>query len=211
MNKNLYINNFEIWEQSETEQLPDISFIPPLTRRRLTKIEKIGIYLANKVCGDKNDYFTIFASRFGEWNITFELIKQLHLTAEISPAGFSTSVHNATPGILSVLTKNQHSYTAISAKEWTIDNALTEASISKLPVLLIYVEEETPEFYKEKFQTPFLSHGIALLISDKKEGQPIEISNSFSKDKFTTFTELKNFLINDTNLQTNHLLLRKLK
>ena len=95
MNKTLYIDNFTFWTENETEKIPDVSFIPAMLRRRMSVLEKIAISLAARITPKSDDYQIVFASRFGEWEQTIKLIRQFYEDKEMSPMGFSNSVHNA--------------------------------------------------------------------------------------------------------------------
>ena len=211
MNKNFYINSSVVWKGNAENPLPDISFIPSLIRRRLTDIEKIGLYLANQVCGDKNDYYVVFASRFGEWGQTIKLIEQFYNDREMSPAGFSNSVHNATPGILSVLKHNNYAYTSVAGNDNTIDSALLEAFCSKKNVLFVYAEEKMPEIYAEVCDNKNLfGYGCAFLISDIDGKVKINVS-SVKNSKNVSFDEIADFLENANSkiLKTSFLNIEK--
>ena len=56
----------------------------------------------------KEETKIVFSSRYGEWQQTIKLIQQMHDEGEMSPAGFSHSVHNAMPGILSIINKTPY-------------------------------------------------------------------------------------------------------
>ena len=103
MNNIIGLDDFYIWRESDKEHLPDVSFIPPMMRRRMTDLQKIAIGVAHHVAPENTDYQMVFASRYGEWQQTLKLIKQFHDDGEMSPAGFSNSVHNAAAGVFSVL------------------------------------------------------------------------------------------------------------
>ena len=224
MNKKFYINSYAVWRGNSENTLPDVSFVPPLVRRRLTGVEKIGISLANQVCGGRDDYFVVFASRFGEWGQTIKLIRQFYEDVEMSPAGFSTSVHNAMPGILSVLRHNRMAYTAVAANERTLDNALVEAFCGKKPVLFIYAEEKMPEIYAGVCPVECqFGYGCAFLISDAVDavGEAADTDGadcaglvevcSGTGDRVISFDELVEFLQADTGaLQGAYLTIRKL-
>ena len=76
MKKIFYIQKHAIWQQGKTEKAPDISFIPTLLRRRITTVEKIGLYLAHQMEPIPANCQIVFASRFGEWQQTIDLIHQ---------------------------------------------------------------------------------------------------------------------------------------
>ena len=139
---------------------PDISFIPPLERRRLTGVERAALSVAWQV-RPEGEVPVVFASRWGEIGVTVKLMKQFHADHEMSPAGFSASVHNAAPGALSLLTHNHAPYTAIAARERSLEAGVLEALVQgtavagrppyRGPVVFVFAEEATPEFYAPEF------------------------------------------------------------
>ena len=206
MNDVFYLEKFFIWKGDSDTECPDVNFIPALIKRRLTLVEKIGIYIANNLLPIDENVKIIFASRFGEWRETIKLIRQMYDESEMSPAGFSHSVHNATPGMFSIINKFKNNYTTIASNEDTIDSSLLEAICSKEDVLLIYAEEPIPDFYKEVNEdiTEEFMHGFGFgfLLSKnlnsevlKEDVKKISIdTNSLNTNKNTSFLEVINFL-----------------
>jgi hypothetical protein len=80
-----------------------------------------------------------------------KLMRQCHDDGEMSPAGFSASVHNAAPGAFSLLMKNRAPYTAIAARGRSREMGWLEATSMKGRVVFVYAEEDTPEFYRPEF------------------------------------------------------------
>ena len=128
---------------------PDISFIPPLERRRLTGVERAALAVAWQV-RTEGEVPVVFASRWGEIGVTVKLMTQFHADREMSPAGFSASVHNAAPGAFSLLTHNHAPYTAIAARERSLEAGLLEA-LAQGAVVFVFAEEATPAFYASAF------------------------------------------------------------
>ena len=128
---------------------PDVSFIPPLERRRLTGVERAALSVAWQV-RPEGDVPVVFASRWGEIGVTVKLMTQFHADREMSPAGFSASVHNAAPGAFSLLTHNHAPYTAIAARERSLEAGLLEA-LTQGAVVFVFAEETTPAFYAPAF------------------------------------------------------------
>ena len=128
---------------------PDVSFIPPLERRRLTGVERAALAVAWQV-RPEGDVPVVFASRWGEIGVTVKLMTQFHADREMSPAGFSASVHNAAPGAFSLLTHNHAPYTAIAARERSLEAGLLEA-LTQGAVVFVFAEETTPAFYAQAF------------------------------------------------------------
>ena len=208
MNSTLYIDKFIFWTESDTEQLPDVSFIPAMLRRRMSVIEKTAIALASKIAPEHNDYRIVFASRFGEWEQTIKLIRQFYTDKEMSPAGFSNSVHNASMGHLSLLTHNKNSYTSIAAGERTIENALLDAITSDKPVLFVYAEEKSPQEYTKILDKPVLTHGCAIYL-DKSGTNAYELNTNDKDLPLLSFEQLHDYLENRKDIETSNWKLSK--
>ena len=158
------------WRDDGTGAKPDLSFVPPLERRRLTPLERAALFVAHAALAQVPDLASppvVFASRWGEIGTTFKLMRQMHEEGEMSPAGFSNSVHNAAPGHLSLLLKDTASYTAIAAGAATYDMGLLEASTYPGRVLFVYAEEATPEFYRPHFADVQAAHAVALVLENE--------------------------------------------
>lgn len=140
---------------------PDVLFIPPLDRRRLTGVERAALSVAWKV-RPEGEVPVVFASRWGEMGVTLKLMEQFHAEREMSPARFSASVHNAAPGVFSLLTHNHAPYTAIAARERSLEAGLLEAIVQGAAarsvigpyqgvVVFVFAEEATPALYAPEF------------------------------------------------------------
>ena len=86
----------------------------------------------------------------------------------MSPAGFSSSVHNAAPGAWSLFTKNRAPYTAIAARDRSYEMGLVEAEAQLAAgapyVLYVYAEEATPEYYLPAFGETVTAQAVAMLL-----------------------------------------------
>lgn len=108
----------------------DVSFIPMMLRRKLNKFGRAGLYtLYNAYCGGSPDL--VFSSCYGDFDRVVKLIAQRNEDGEVSPAGFSSSVHNATIGLFSLLEGIKTSYNSISAGEKTVSSGFLESLLSK--------------------------------------------------------------------------------
>ena len=139
------------WRATPEDPKPDVSFVPPMERRRLTGVERAALSVARKVYPEGEEVPVVFASRWGEIGTTVKLMRQCHDDGEMSPAGFSASVHNAAPGAFSLLMKNRAPYTAIAARGHSREMGWLEATSMKGRVVFVYAEEDTPEFYRPEF------------------------------------------------------------
>ncbi len=166
------------WRASADSPKPDVSFVPPMERRRLTMVEKAAISVAHQAWEQYAKSLSpttrpsnlpsipvVFASRWGEIGTTLKLMRQMHDEGEMSPAGFSNSVHNAAPGHLSLLLGDKAPYTAIAAGPDSYEMGLLEASATDGPVLFVYAEEETPEMYRPHFHDLQSAHAVAMVLA----------------------------------------------
>ena len=155
------VASYAAWRADETSAKPDVSFIPPLERRRLTGVERAALAVAWQV-RPEGEVPVVFASRWGEIGVTVKLMTQFHADREMSPAGFSASVHNAAPGAFSLLTHSHAPYTAIAARERSLEAGLLEALMQGAAarsasgpyqgaIVFVYAEEATPAFYAPAF------------------------------------------------------------
>ena len=85
------------WEAESDNDGPDVSFVPPLARRRLTGVERAALAVAWKVRSE-GDCPVVFASRWGEIGVTLKLMRQLH--DEESCGG--RSMHKMQPSFIKV-------------------------------------------------------------------------------------------------------------
>ena len=121
----------------------DISFVPPLLRRRLSPLQRLFFSLAAKV-GAENADLVVFASRDGEDKLTRRIVADYNTDGTVSPTRFSASVYNAAPGLWSVYSKNHSPYTAIASGEDTIECGLYEAlAVHDGQVAVFVYAEET--------------------------------------------------------------------
>ena len=158
------------WRASAESPKPDVSFVPAMERRRLTGVERAALAVAwqayRAACAEGEQIPVVFASRWGEIGTTIKLMQQLHADGEMSPAGFSNSVHNAAPGHFSLFTRNKAPYTAIAAGVDSYAMGLLEAQSYPGKVLFVYAEEATPEFYKPHFADVQAAHAVAMVIDN---------------------------------------------
>ena len=137
MNRRMFLDNFTI---IETGSPLDVSFVPPLVRRRLSPLQKIFFALAKSAETSPSE-FVVFATRDGEDTLTRRIVDDFHADGSVSPHRFSASVYNAAPGLWSVFTANRSAYTAVAAGEDTIECGILESLERSGPVLFVYAEE----------------------------------------------------------------------
>ena len=137
---------------------PDVGFVPPLVRRRLSPLQKIYFALAESL-GASAVEGAVFASRDGEDSLTRRIVDEFRGDGTVSPHRFSASVYNAAPGLWSISTKNRAPYTAIAAGEDSIECAVLEALGARTPALCVYAEETDG------------GYGAAFILDAPREGE----------------------------------------
>ncbi len=195
-----YKIDFSVWQVSEDTPKPDVSFVPPMERRRLTGVERAALATAWQV-KSAQEVPLVFASRWGEIGVTAKLMKQFHADGEMSPAGFSASVHNAAPGAFSLLTKNRASYTAIAARERSLEAGLLEALSLRTEVVCVYAEEATPDLYAGEFSDIQAGCSVALRLMPCTDGD-VTVAFRHADLPPATFEQLVGFLEGRTDTFT---------
>lgn len=154
----------------------DLSQIPMMMRRKLSPVGKIALSTMLECYEDEVEKLC-YASRYGELERVVKLIRQEHEENEISPAGFSFSVHNSTVGLFSLI-KNLHiPYNSIAGGEDTFSSGLLDAVMNSEKSLFCYAESV------DRYES------ISILI-DMEVGQKVRINpntNSLPCNSFTDF------------------------
>lgn len=169
--KCFYIKDFYYIKSPEEV---DVSFIPPLIRRKLSTLDKLTLTTMNRVFTDEVEEI-IFSSQHGETDRLNTIISQYQEMNEVSPTQFSASVHNYPIGFFTLFKKVNIPYYALSAGENSFSVGLTKSVIStKENTLFTYTDDVS----------------ISCIIS-KKEGKIKCNLNQISKsaDGFINFLE----------------------
>lgn len=157
---------------------PNLTHIPPMKRRRLSKSAKA--LFASLSCFDIENTPIVFSSKKGEVNRCFEILKELSVGELISPTSFSLSVHNATSSQFSIFSKNSCEISAISAQnslEYGLLDGFLKLDEKDEVVVVSHFEAINQEFLDQK-------HSLTLALLLKKgstfslEQIPKECQNS---------------------------------
>jgi len=125
---------------------PDVSYVEPMLRRRISSLGKMGLKVAHDCVMSSGDVRLVFASRHGELRRTTEILQALVRGQPISPTAFSLSVLNAMAGVYGIARGDRSPAIAISAGAETLGYGLLEAyaqytSNPAEPVLFVYAHE----------------------------------------------------------------------
>ena len=175
------VSRWATWGKEEGSAQPQIGFIEPLVRRRLSFLDRIALHVANACVAEGEPVHLVFASRHGELARSAELLAQLAAGELPSPMSFSLSVLNAAAGLYGIARKDRSPATAVSSGEATFPLALVEASAQALKnpdaaVVLAFADEPPPEVYKSLVDSPRNAHAIAVRLEAKKPQHTVELS-----------------------------------
>ena len=137
------------WPAGETAP-PDVGFVEPLVRRRLSSLSKMALKTAHDCAADREAVRLVFASRHGELRRTTRILDDIVAGEPVSPTAFSLSVLNAMAGVYSIARRDKSPATAIAAGAETLGYALLEAHAQhaadpSTPVLVVYADEPADE------------------------------------------------------------------
>lgn len=118
----------------------DLSNIPMMMRRKLSPVGKIALSTMLECYDGSEDLKLVYASRYGELERVVKLIGQELEENEISPTGFSFSVHNSTIGLFSLLKNIHSSYNSVAGGENTFSQGLLDAILNNEKTLFCYAE-----------------------------------------------------------------------
>jgi hypothetical protein len=165
----------------------DISFVPPLVRRRFSPLQKIFFALANAV--EKSPAgCSVFSSCTGEVTLTRRIVDEFHEDGSVSPHRFSSSVYNAAPGLWSVFTKNKAPYTAVAAGDDSIECGLIEMLATEKTGLFVYAEETDG------------GYGASFFLDDGLPGRRLEVTAGDASRTPVSFSRFVDFLSGGTSV-----------
>lgn len=163
----LPVAGWAAWRATQQEPSPQVSFIEPQIRRRLSLLDRIALHVAHACVRPGEEVRTVFASRHGELARSAELLGQLAHDEMPSPMAFSLSVLNAALGLYGIARHDRSASTALASGEDTFPMALIEAAAQawdgeEAPVVLTYADEPPPAIYRELVDSPRIAHALAV-------------------------------------------------
>jgi len=198
------VAQWSFWS-STSESLPEVAFVDPMMRRRLSSLSRMAL----KVAGDCVDAPTktrvVFASRHGELRRTTDILRDIEAGKPVSPNAFSLSVLNAMPGLFGIVRRDRSAATAVSAGAETLGYALLEAHAQHVdepgsPVLVIYADEPADARYGTIEQE--VQRGAFALLLDASEAPQGQLACVVAKGastqgrKFATQSEALHHCLN---------------
>lgn len=175
------VSRWATWGEEERSAQPQVGFIEPLVRRRLSFLDRIALHVANECVSQGEPVHLVFASRHGELARSAELLAQLAAGELPSPMSFSLSVLNAAAGLYGIARKDRSPATAVSSGEATFPLALVEGAAQaqenpEATVVVAFADEPPPEVYKSLVDSPKKAHAIAVRLEAKNAKRALELS-----------------------------------
>lgn len=175
----VFIEKLASFMPTDAHPKPDVSFVPMLTRRRLSYVSRMVVLVSEQVSRDKDgNKFppckVTFASQFGEITQQLKISETLIDTGMVSPAHFSLSVFNASVANASILESNTAGYSAVFSGKDAFSTGLTDC-LAALEVentdsrTFIFADELIPETYAPVAGVPYPNAVCALALRLTKE------------------------------------------
>lgn len=167
------VSRWFTWSTDDAGGKPDLAFIEPMQRRRLSPLARAALHVANQCCVGLTSVQVVYGSRHGELARTLELLHNLHRGEALSPTTFGLSVLNSAPGLFSIARGDMAAATAVSAGTESFGFGLLEAwtrsKISAAPVLYLYADEAAPAPLGPLPADPAAATALALLLDSSAE------------------------------------------
>lgn len=148
---------------------PPCDFLPPMQRRRLSRMARMALEVAWPLCGEDEQLPLVFASRHGETQRTFALLGDVGDGQPLSPTQFGLSVHNAIAGQWSLLRGQRTEASAIAGEGDTFEHAMLEAALlideGAPSVIVVMTEERPPAAYDTWIDDVPFSYAVALRVT----------------------------------------------
>lgn len=174
-----YLNKFDYISSDEK---PNIEFLSPVIRRRLSTADKYTTHTLNGCFSDRVENI-VFSSRNGEIEKLLKIIEQYNDSGEVSPNTFAGSVHNYPVGFFLMNVKKSIPYTALSSGENSITTGLMASVISQYNNILFC--------YTDTFEDKIIS--LALTIDKtNKSGTKYKLTfeNSDIQENYNDYIKL---------------------
>lgn len=166
MTKNVYIQRLASFIPNDAQPKPDVSFVPMLTRRRLTYVSRMVVLVSDMVSKDSEGNKlppckVTFASQFGEITQQLKISQALIDTGAVSPAHFSLSVFNASVANATILENNTAGYSAVFSGKESFTSGLTDCLAAlqncddATERTFIFADELIPETYAPVAGVPY--------------------------------------------------------
>jgi len=166
--------DWAIWARDpncpEDDSEPDVSFLPAMQRRRLSRLARMAFAVATPLA--ESPMPLVYASRHGETPRTFAILSDMAREEALSPTQFSLSVHNAIIGLWSIQQNDHSEMTALAAEGDGLEHAILEAALllgeGAPSVLVVVAEDRPPAVYQPWIDDVPFPYAVALRLTPGK-------------------------------------------
>ena len=156
------------------DKVPDRD-IPAAHRRRMSALSKMAVQVALEATANERADYLVFCSQHGELARTRELLGSIVAGNELSPAGFSQSVHNTSAGLYTIVKESRVPSTSLAAGAGTFAYGWLEAEtfLATNPgktALLVSYDEVLPAEYQSYSRHVQRTFALALLLRVASQG-----------------------------------------
>lgn len=165
----------------QNEGSPDVSFLSPMLRRRLSRLSKMCLRVAHESLPKPGVAVrTIFCSRHGELERTTELLNAIVAGELLSPTAFSMSVHNTASGLYAIANHDKSPSSAVASGIDTLESAFLDAAAflhmhDASKVMLVIADDTLPKPFTDLAETVSPPHAVAFLLSNRKHATRLSL------------------------------------
>ena len=181
----MFVSNVCVWAPpaDDLSASPKLEWTEPIFRRRLSQLTKMTVQAARDIFEgsgiDKNTKI-VFVSFRGELEREFKVNKTLIEDGQILPAAFSLSVFNAAIAQATIALGLKGGYNCVFPSGGNFTDGILAAAAPVLAgtesqTVLVYADENVPDYYKEFLQGQNQPLAFAALLSSQKNGDALEL------------------------------------
>ena len=182
----MFVSKLCVWEPpaDDLSAAPKLEWTEPIFRRRLSQLTKMTVQVVHDLFSDgtldKNTKL-VFLSYRGELEREFKVNKTLIEEESILPAAFSLSVFNAAIAQATIALGLKGGYTCVFPSGADFASGVLSAAAPVLAqggdakTVLVYADENVPDYYKEFLKGPNEPLAFAALLSSQKTDNSVEL------------------------------------
>lgn len=182
----MFVSKLCVWEPpaDDLAASPKLEWTEAIFRRRLSQLTKMTVQVVHDIffdgTVDKNTKL-VFVSFRGELEREFKVNKTLIQEESILPAAFSLSVFNAAIAQATIALGLKGGYTCVFPSGADFASGVLSAAAPVLAqggdakTVLVYADENVPDYYKEFLKGPNEPLAFAALLSSQKTDNSVEL------------------------------------
>ena len=183
----MFVSKLCVWEPpaDDLSAAPKLEWTEPIFRRRLSQLTKMTVQVVHDLFSDgtlNKSTKLVFVSFRGELEREFKVNKTLIQEESILPAAFSLSVFNAAIAQATIALGLKGGYTCVFPSGADFASGVLSAAAPVLAqggdakTVLVYADENVPDYYKEFLKGPNEPLAFAALLSSQKTDNSIELN-----------------------------------